>query len=227
MRRRSTDYIVLHCSATPPAADIGAAEIRQWHKAKGWDDIGYHLVIRRNGAVEEGRSLEEIGSHVRNHNASSVGICLVGGVDARQRPRTNFTAAQWSALKNRLADLQSRFPSGRVIGHRDFPGVTKACPCFDAIDWAEANGFRVAARFQPVTTSMLRAVRREVEDSDEIDNVASVPVTGPGKWLAAILGSGGAGSLAGLRLRDGLAEPPRSHSGFGLYNLRRSSGHRA
>ncbi len=198
MRRRSTDYIVLHCSATPPTADIGAAEIRQWHKAKGWDDIGYHLVIRRNGAVEEGRSLEEIGSHVRNHNASSVGICLVGGVDARQRPRNNFTAAQWSALKNRLADLQSRFPSGRVIGHRDFPGVTKACPCFDAIDWAEANGFRVAARFQPVRASMLRAVRREVEDSNEFDNVVSVPVTGPGKWLAAILGSGGAGSLAGF-----------------------------
>ncbi|MFZ5676305.1 MAG: N-acetylmuramoyl-L-alanine amidase [Pseudomonadota bacterium] len=198
MRRRTTTYIVLHCSATSSMADIGASEIRHWHKAKGWSDIGYHFVVRRDGEVEEGRSLDEVGSHVRNYNASSVGVCLVGGVDARQRPKNNFTAAQWSALKALLTDLQRQFPSSRVIGHRDFPGVNKACPCFDAVDWAKANGFRAAARLQPVTASMLRAIRHEIEDGDEADDAAPVSSTGPGKWLAAILGSGGAGSLAGF-----------------------------
>lgn len=198
MRRPSTDYIVLHCSATPSTADIGTTEIRQWHRTKGWSDIGYHFVIRRDGEVEAGRSLEEIGSHVRNHNARSLGVCLVGGVDARRRPKNNFTVAQWGALKDLLADLQLRFSSSRVIGHRDFPGVSKACPSFDAIDWAKANGFRAAMRLQPVTASMRRATGLEVEDGDEADDVVSAPATGPGKWLAAILGSGGAGSLAGL-----------------------------
>ena len=198
MRRQLTDYIVLHCSATPSTADIGAAEIRQWHKARGWDDIGYHFVIRRDGEVEEGRPVEEVGSHVKNHNANSVGLCLVGGVDVRSRPKDNFTAAQWKALKGLLADLQARFPRSFVIGHRDFPGVAKACPCFDAIDWARVNGLRAAARFRPVTASMLRAIKREMEEGDEQDDVVTKPATGPGKWLAAILGSGGAGSLAGF-----------------------------
>lgn len=196
MRRRSTDYIVLHCSATAPALDVGAAEIRQWHRAKGWSDIGYHFVIRRNGEIEEGRPPEEIGSHVKNHNANSIGVCLVGGVDARQRPKNNFTTAQWSALGRLLAELQSRYPRSHVIGHRDFPNVAKACPCFDATDWARANGFRAAIPLRPLTASMLRAVRQEVEDGDEADDVA--PGTGPGKWLTAVLGSGGTGSLAGL-----------------------------
>lgn len=198
MRRRSTDYIVLHCSATPSTANVGAVEIRQWHQARGWSDIGYHFVIRRDGEVERGRSLDEVGSHVRNYNAKSIGICLVGGVDARQRPKNNFTVAQWSALKTLLTDLQPRFPSSRIIGHRDFPGVSKACPCFDAVDWAKANGFRAAARLQLVTTSVLRAIRHEIEDDDEADDTPSASATGPGKWLAAILGSGGAGSLAGF-----------------------------
>ena len=25
------------------------------------------------------------------------------------------------------------FPEARICGHRDLPGVAKACPCFDAI----------------------------------------------------------------------------------------------
>jgi N-acetylmuramoyl-L-alanine amidase len=47
--RKSTAYLVVHCSATQPKSDIGAKEIRQWHREKGWIDIGYHFVIRRDG----------------------------------------------------------------------------------------------------------------------------------------------------------------------------------
>ncbi|QIG49576.1 hypothetical protein G5V57_18770 [Nordella sp. HKS 07] len=198
MRRRSTDYIVLHCSATPPTADIGVLEIRRWHKAKGWSDIGYHFVIRRNGDIEEGRPAGDIGSHVKNQNAISVGLCLIGGVDTRQRPRNNFTDEQWSALRRLLAELQSRYPHSLVIGHRDFPDVAKACPCFDAIAWAGKNGFRAAPRFRPVSASVLRAIRRETEDGDEADETEAIAKTGPGKWLTAIAGSGGVGSLAGV-----------------------------
>lgn len=196
MRRRSTDYLALHCSATPPSADIGTAEIRQWHKAKGWADIGYHFVIRRDGIVEEGRPADEIGSHVKGHNANALGVCLVGGVDSRQKPKNNFTSAQWAALQRLLAELQSRYPRSQVIGHRDFPDVAKACPCFDAIAWARSNGFRAAVPLRSFTASMLRTIRQETEDGDEVDDIASASATGPGKWLTAILGSGGAGSLA-------------------------------
>jgi len=65
---RPIDTLILHCSATPPDMDIGVAEIDTWHKAQGWKRIGYHFVIRRNGIVERGRPLAQIGAHVEGHN---------------------------------------------------------------------------------------------------------------------------------------------------------------
>lgn len=144
MARKNTDWIVLHCSATRPVQDIGAKEIRAWHKAKGWSDIGYHFVIRRDGRVEKGRAVDEIGSHVKGHNHNSVGICMVGGIGNETfGPENNFTPLQWAALKKLIADLSKKYPNARVLGHRDFPGVSKACPCFDARPWAKANKFPI------------------------------------------------------------------------------------
>ena len=146
MARTKTDYIVIHCSATRAVQDIGAKEIRAWHKAQGWSDIGYHLVIRRDGRAEKGRALDAIGSHVKGHNANSVGVCMVGGLAnaAPWGPQNNFTPAQWTALKATVAGLLKRYAKAKVLGHRDFPGVAKACPCFDARPWAAKNGFPAA-----------------------------------------------------------------------------------
>jgi N-acetylmuramoyl-L-alanine amidase len=143
-KRRKTDWIVLHCSATRGIQDVGAADIRKWHKAKGWADIGYAYVIRRGGRIEKGRGQDEIGSHVQGHNVNSVGICLVGGLDDKTwKPTDNFTAAQWASLKVLVAQLVKAYPKARVIGHRDFPGVAKACPCFSARAWAKKAGFPI------------------------------------------------------------------------------------
>jgi hypothetical protein len=149
MARRATDWIVLHCSATRPVQDIGAKEIRSWHKANGWSDIGYAYVIRRDGKVEKGRNVDVVGSHVRGHNHNSVGICLVGGIGDNMRPADNFTRPQWAALKTLVAELVARYPKARVLGHRDFPGVDKACPCFDARQWAVDNKLPAAPQIIP------------------------------------------------------------------------------
>lgn len=146
MPRKSTDFIVIHCSATRGLQDIGAREIRAWHKAKGWSDIGYHFVIRRDGRVEKGRAIDAIGSHVKGHNANSVGVCLVGGLDNETyAPTANYTVTQWAALRDLVASLLKKYPKAKVLGHRDFAGVAKACPCFDAKPWAVKNGFPAVA----------------------------------------------------------------------------------
>jgi N-acetylmuramoyl-L-alanine amidase len=147
MPRKRTDYIVIHCSATRGIQDIGAKEIRSWHKARGFSDIGYHHVIRRDGRVEKGRALDAVGAHVAGHNSNSVGVCMVGGLSDKSPwpPVNNFTAAQWASLKKVVADLLKRYPKARVLGHRDFPGVAKVCPCFPAKPWATKNGFPAAA----------------------------------------------------------------------------------
>jgi N-acetylmuramoyl-L-alanine amidase len=77
---REITHIVMHCTATPGTADIGAAEVNRWHLQRGWSGIGYHFVIRRNGTVEAGRPIEKKGAHVAGFNAKSVGISLAGGV---------------------------------------------------------------------------------------------------------------------------------------------------
>lgn len=113
--------------------DIGAATIREWHLARGFSDIGYHFVIWRDGHIETGRPLERIGAHARGHNSDSIGVCLVGGVNDEDEPEFNYTCRQMGALCNLVDALVEDFDIGQVLGHRDLPGVTKACPSFNAI----------------------------------------------------------------------------------------------
>lgn len=133
--RRVTDKIIIHCSATKPDQDIGAADIDKWHKRNGWAGIGYHRVIRRDGTVEKGRHLDFAGAHARPWNYRSVGVCLVGGINAGGKAHNNFTAKQWKALRKLIKDLKTLYPDAEIIGHRDVPGVKKACPSFDVSQW--------------------------------------------------------------------------------------------
>lgn len=128
-------YIVVHCSATKPHQHIGVEEIRKWHKDRGWDDVGYHFVIRRNGTVEAGRPLNVAGAHVEGWNHCTWGICLVGGLDAEGHAVDNFTSDQKEMLKYLIEYLRWRAPRADVQGHRDFPDVHKDCPCFDVRKW--------------------------------------------------------------------------------------------
>ena len=146
--------IVVHCSATPPDMNIGAKTIDEWHRAKGWSAIGYAYVIRRSGTLELGRDLdddgdvlEETGAHASGYNRSSIGICLVGGVRhfyphrgqtapaVIVQPSPNFTENQLTSLNSLISTLLVLFPDAVVLGHRDLPDVTKACPSFDVRRW--------------------------------------------------------------------------------------------
>lgn len=141
----SIEYIVIHCSATPPTMDIGVNEIDEWHRNRGWAKIGYHIVIRRNtgklgGLIEYGdRTLSEPGAHVHGYNSKSIGICMVGGVDSSNNPENNFTNEQFEALKDTIKFFKKIFPNATICGHRDMPDVTKACPSFDVEAWVEMN----------------------------------------------------------------------------------------
>lgn len=143
---RKINWLVIHTAATRPSMDIGAKEIRSWHKARGWSDIGYHYVIRRDGRVEKGRPDARVGAHVSGYNRDSLGICLVGGVNENLVPENNYTEAQWQSLENLLHKLSQKYPEAYVRGHRDFPGVHKACPCFDAEPWAAKRGFKTVSK---------------------------------------------------------------------------------
>jgi len=140
--------IVVHCSATKAHQDVGAYEIDQWHKDRGWGMIGYHSVIRRSGEIEGGRPLNVVGAHAVGHNKNSVAVCLVGGLDPQGKPEDNFTHEQYASLAQIISNWKSTLPNiYDVLGHRDLsPDVDgdgivepwewlKSCPCFDVRSW--------------------------------------------------------------------------------------------
>jgi len=128
-------YIVIHCAATKPSQDVGVEEIRLWHLRRGWFDVGYHWIIRRDGTIEDGRPHDRPGAHARGVNHISLGICLVGGVAENGEPENNFTDDQWDALAGLVKGLKVGNPDAEVLGHRDLPNVNKACPSFDVREW--------------------------------------------------------------------------------------------
>jgi N-acetylmuramoyl-L-alanine amidase len=66
--------LIIHCSASTHG---NVKSITQWHKERGFDTIGYHHVILKDGTIEQGRDINKEGAHTYKHNKYSVGICLI------------------------------------------------------------------------------------------------------------------------------------------------------
>lgn len=129
---RSWQWIVIHHSATPNG---NAAIFDRQHRAKGWDELGYHFVIGNgtnsgDGQVEVGSRwpVQKWGAHAKTpdnrFNEQGIGICLVGNFD-----NTRPTEKQVQSLSKLVAYLMQtyRIPPSRVIGHSD-TGKSTDCP---------------------------------------------------------------------------------------------------
>ena len=134
---RTITEIIIHCTATRPDATCTVESIRQYHKSLGWHDIGYHYVIYPDGSVHTGRPVEEVGAHCPGHNAHSIGIAYVGGLDADGRPADTRTPLQHLALLQLVQDLMEEHNITSIHGHNEY--ATKACPCFNVQQWRKKN----------------------------------------------------------------------------------------
>ncbi len=126
---RNINKIIIHCSATKEDRWFTAKDIDMWHKKRGWRGIGYHYVILLDGTIEKGRADSEIGAHTVGHNADSIGICYIGGLDAFGKAKDTRTNEQKETLKRLIAQLKAKHPKATVHGHNEF--AKKDCPCFD------------------------------------------------------------------------------------------------
>ena len=136
-KRTATNYIVVHCSATRADMDIDIKEIDRWHKERGFEKVGYHDVIKRDGECQVGRERDDMGAHVQGHNHESIGICLVGGVDKKNRPENNFTEKQFASLKRLLRYYRVIYPKALIVGHCQLDSG-KACPSFSVPAWLQS-----------------------------------------------------------------------------------------
>jgi hypothetical protein len=110
--------VAIHHSAS---AVGGAARFDGWHRAKGWDGVGYDFVVGNgtdtpDGAIETTFRWTEQrdGAHAKGWNDLAIGICLVGNFE-----ETDPTPAQRASLVRLVRWLRRRFdvPRERVVGH--------------------------------------------------------------------------------------------------------------
>ena len=125
--------IVIHCS---DSAFGNAQSIEDYHKSKGWDDIGYHACISNgwieddiyvefmDGEVEIGRDWDLNGAHAKGYN-DYFGLLLIG-ID-------KFTDKQFAKMLKVCSAMQKRdkFPISEIKGHTECKGTTKTCPNFE------------------------------------------------------------------------------------------------
>lgn len=128
--KRSINLIIVHCSATKEGIDYTTADIKRWHLARGFSDIGYHYVVYRDGSIHNGRDVNISGAHCTGYNSHSIGICYIGGLDSKGNKKDTRTDAQKSAILNLLKTLKGLYPNATIHGHNEY--ANKACPCFDA-----------------------------------------------------------------------------------------------
>jgi N-acetylmuramoyl-L-alanine amidase len=130
--KRNIRYIVVHCTATPEGRNHTVADVRRWHRSMGWKDIGYNYLIQLDGTMQNGRDVDLVPAHVSGYNKESIGVVYVGGCDQEMKPKDTRTTAQIQSLLKLLTILKKTYPEAEILGHRDFPGVNKACPSFNA-----------------------------------------------------------------------------------------------
>jgi N-acetylmuramoyl-L-alanine amidase len=131
---RNITHIVLHCTATPQNAQVASIQ-RYWKDVKKWKSPGYHHIIVPDGTIVNLLPIEEVSNGVQGHNAHSIHISYIGGVDKKGNAIDNRTDAQKATQIVLLKKYHAMFPDAIICGHRDFPGVTKACPSFDVKTW--------------------------------------------------------------------------------------------
>jgi len=131
-------FLTIHCAATPEGRHVDAATITAWDKAK-FGQTSYHWVVELDGKAVQTLKDDQKGAHVGGANTGNIGVCYVGGCDKAMNPKDTRTAEQKAALRKIVQDYQARVPGLKVLGHRNWPGVAKACPSFDVPAWMKAG----------------------------------------------------------------------------------------
>jgi len=126
--KRIIDRVFLHCSASEinQTGQELVDEIRRWHLARGFSDIGYHFVVDVEGTTLPGRSLEKTPAAQRGHNLRTIAICAHGLVFNDEW----YHSAQAASLISLCGQIHQSYQG--IIGFWPHNAVAnKACPVFD------------------------------------------------------------------------------------------------
>jgi len=118
--------IVHHTGGTESNALADTSEhtievVRSYHKSLGWEDIGYHFFIEKDGSLKIGRAENYHGAHTLGHNNDSLGVCMAGNFDLSVP-----TTPQIQTLIKLLLELKQKYniPLENIVPHRKFAQKT-------------------------------------------------------------------------------------------------------
>ena len=131
LEKNNIKYLVVHCSDTNDNKNISSLEIHKMHIGFGWNGVGYHKIICRNGDIENGRQEYWVGAHARGYNEISLGVCLIG--------KKEFTEMQFESLEKVLRSWKKKYPTTEIIGHNSISDTKKTCPNFDIKKWCKTK----------------------------------------------------------------------------------------
>lgn len=101
--------------------NITAEGIHELHKKKGWEGIGYHYFISKDGTIYEGRPERTEGAHTIGKNKESIGICIEGNLE-----ESEITLNQIISLENLSVYLCLKYDIKDLLQHKDLSNTL--CP---------------------------------------------------------------------------------------------------
>jgi len=134
-------YISIHCSVSNSKHPLTGKDILRIAKERGFKRNPYHFFIRRDKITDTLTPLngnkvledKELCWTVAGYNSKTIGVCIDGCyIDYPLWRQDNRTPYQDKELERIVAGLKLQFPKAKVLGHNEFPGVTKVCPGFKA-----------------------------------------------------------------------------------------------
>lgn len=108
-------YVAVHSTGTPDSTPLDAFAVANYHvNTAGWEHLGYHVVVLRDGGCQYALDTKYQGYHAFRWNRNSVAMALVGVSD--------YTPAQLDTYHRLVGAWLRRYglTDDRVLGHRDF-----------------------------------------------------------------------------------------------------------
>lgn len=152
---REITEVVVHWTANFIDQDITAEDVNRVHIARGFDEIGYHFLILRDGSLQIGRNINKPGAHALRRNEYSIGISFVGGINltsseaarlggyeavannGRYSSVDSLTDVQFTTFDMFMDSFFKAFPYGQAFGHMDTEPNNKPDPDFDVVEYCK------------------------------------------------------------------------------------------
>jgi N-acetylmuramoyl-L-alanine amidase len=134
-------YLFVHCSGSNSKSKLRGPDIMKVAKQRGFQRPPYHYFLPRTGEIDTLCKINddpiispnELCWGVAGINSRSIHICIEGCfVDYPASKIDSRVLAQKANLLKLIHKYKRQIPGLIVLGHRDYPGVRKACPGFDA-----------------------------------------------------------------------------------------------